>query len=82
MSVSVQKKTKPRTKAEAKLLDSAILLFGKYGYSGISIRDVAKHAGITAMTLYRGRFQLLRPLPEVQTWNRLQNQNGRWLFQV
>ena len=48
------KKPKPRTKAERKILESAILLFSRHGFGGASVREVARHAHVTPMTLYRG----------------------------
>src|SRR5205809_748691 len=47
-------KTKPKTKAERKILESAILLFSRHGFGGSSVRYVARHAHVTPMTLYRG----------------------------
>ena len=48
------KDSKPRTKAECKILESAILLFSRRGFGGTSVRDVARYAHVTPMTLYRG----------------------------
>ena len=50
----MQKKNKPRTKAELRILESSILLFSRHGLGGAVVRDVAKHARVTTMTMYRG----------------------------
>lgn len=54
MPVSMQNKAKPRTKAEVRILESAIVLFSRHGFAGAAVRDVAKHAHVTTMTMYRG----------------------------
>jgi AcrR family transcriptional regulator len=41
------------SRASAQVLDAAIELFADYGYFGTTIRDVAKKADVTAMTIYR-----------------------------
>ncbi|HXB21492.1 MAG TPA: TetR/AcrR family transcriptional regulator [Candidatus Solibacter sp.] len=41
------------SKAAAQILEAAIELFADYGYFGTTIRDVAKKADVTAMTIYR-----------------------------
>jgi len=41
------------SKASAQILETAIELFADYGYFGTTIRDVAKKADVTAMTIYR-----------------------------
>jgi len=50
----VPKKTKPKTKAERRILESALLLFSRHGFGGTALRDVARHAHVTPVTLYRG----------------------------
>lgn len=42
------------TKSQRVILESAILLFSRHGLGGTTLRDVAKHARVTPMTLYRG----------------------------
>ncbi|MFE9769821.1 TetR/AcrR family transcriptional regulator [Streptomyces sp. NPDC005808] len=37
----------------AALMDAAISRFGKYGYDGTSVRDIAKEAGVDAALVYR-----------------------------
>jgi AcrR family transcriptional regulator len=41
------------SKASAQILEAAIELFADFGYFGTTIRDVAKKADVTAMTIYR-----------------------------
>src|SRR5437016_1757339 len=50
----MQKKNKPRTKSDLKVLESSILLFSRHGFGGATVRDVAEHARVTTMTMYRG----------------------------
>lgn len=41
------------TKASAQILEAAIELFATYGYFGTTIRDIARRAKVTPMTIYR-----------------------------
>lgn len=41
------------SRASARILEAAIELFAEYGYFGTTIRDIAKKADVTAMTIYR-----------------------------
>lgn len=42
-----------RGDVEGRILASATDLFAKFGYNGVSIRDIASHAGVNDVTIYR-----------------------------
>jgi len=42
-----------RTDVEARILASATGLFANFGYNGVSIRDIAGHACVNEVTIYR-----------------------------
>ena len=44
--------TKPSTDTHSLILENAVLLFSRTGYSGVSMRDIANAVGISVATLY------------------------------
>jgi len=40
-------------KTEQKIMDTALKLFGKYGYKGATTRNIAKESGFNEVTLFR-----------------------------
>jgi AcrR family transcriptional regulator len=51
---SMQRALKPgRGDVEGRILTSATGLFAKFGYNGVSIRDIATHASVNEVTIYR-----------------------------
>src|SRR5579862_3060741 len=45
--------TPGRAQVDARILDSAARQFANFGYNGVSIRDIAAHAGLNEVTIYR-----------------------------
>jgi AcrR family transcriptional regulator len=49
---NTQKKTKPEPNTKSGILEKAIPLFAKSGFSGVSMRQIARAVGINAASLY------------------------------